>query len=326
MTSREKMEYDVVIVGAGPSGLSTAIKLKQLSKKNNKEISICIVVYKTKYLEHSFASLIGQTHKDVEFLILDQEDGVWCASEFLEEKFKLSEDSRFIIEKGPNLWHSGGMNKLANKAKGDVIVIGSNDMHYPKDFCANIAKYVQNSNSLVFCPVLCRWDYQNNQALTREIDTIGINFDRKLCFSEPFSGAALEQTSIPDFVDGPNGALGIFTKGALDKIIQTDGFLFDPQLHYKNDCEQTLRIRKLGLKTEVMKNVIAYHDRQVTLYKYKSRALRESSFVGDLRLLKKHLRFEFKHFNPVLSVIYYSAKFTFLLLRYPYLCKQIPKI
>ena len=28
--SRESMEYDVVIVGAGPSGLSTAIKLRQL--------------------------------------------------------------------------------------------------------------------------------------------------------------------------------------------------------------------------------------------------------------------------------------------------------
>ena len=28
---RESMEYDVVIVGAGPSGLSTAIKLRQIS-------------------------------------------------------------------------------------------------------------------------------------------------------------------------------------------------------------------------------------------------------------------------------------------------------
>lgn len=43
VSERESMPYDVVIVGAGPAGLSAAIRLKQLANDAGSELSVCIL-------------------------------------------------------------------------------------------------------------------------------------------------------------------------------------------------------------------------------------------------------------------------------------------
>ena len=60
-TERESMEVDVAIVGAGPSGLSAAIRLMQLASSANHEINVCIVEKGSEVGAHILSGAVLET-------------------------------------------------------------------------------------------------------------------------------------------------------------------------------------------------------------------------------------------------------------------------
>ena len=73
MVERETMEFDVVIVGAGPAGLSAAIKLAQQAQEKQKELMICVVEKGSEVGAHILSGAVFET-KALDELIPDWAD------------------------------------------------------------------------------------------------------------------------------------------------------------------------------------------------------------------------------------------------------------
>ncbi len=61
MSVRESIDVDVVVIGAGPAGLSTAIRLAQLAEKKNQTLSITVLEKAAELGAHSLAGAVFES-------------------------------------------------------------------------------------------------------------------------------------------------------------------------------------------------------------------------------------------------------------------------
>jgi len=94
MSERESMEYDVVIVGAGPAGLATAIRLKQLAQQTEQELSVCVLEKGAELGAHILSGAVMDTRALDELIPDWKAKGAPISVAVTEDKFL------FLTEKG----------------------------------------------------------------------------------------------------------------------------------------------------------------------------------------------------------------------------------
>ena len=105
---REAMEVDVVIVGAGPSGLSAAIRLAQLAQETEQEISICVLEKGSEVGAHILSGAVLEPRALNELIPDWKERGAPLNTEAAEDKFLLLTKNSAIRLPTPPQMHNHG--------------------------------------------------------------------------------------------------------------------------------------------------------------------------------------------------------------------------
>ncbi len=108
MAEREFMEYDIVIVGAGPSGLACAIRVRQLCAERGLDLSVCVIEKGSEVGAHILSGAVIEPRALDELLPDWKERGAPLITAVTEDRFLFLTRNRALRLPTPPQMHNHG--------------------------------------------------------------------------------------------------------------------------------------------------------------------------------------------------------------------------
>ena len=199
--TREVMEYDVVIVGGGPSGLATAIKLKQL----NSEINVCVLEKGAEIGSHILSGNVFETRALDELIPNWKELNSPIKTKVTKEKFL------FLGKKLSLSWPTWLLPAVQKNHNNYIISLAN--------LCRWLAEQAENLGVEIFPGFPASEILYNEDGSVKGVSTLDIGLDKEGNKKEGYQEGMDLHAKVTVFSEGCRGHLGkqLIKKFELDK-------------------------------------------------------------------------------------------------------------
>ena len=225
----------------------------------NKLASIIVLTYNSeKYIENCLKSILGQTYKNIELIIVDNYSK--DSSVKIIENWKLRVGNCKFIENSINLGYAKGNNLGINESEGEYAFIINPDVVLEENYIAETIKIFEKDSQIGSVQgKIYQLIYKEK---TKIIDTVGFRvFESGRVIDEGQGEQNSEKYNNVVETFGVNGAAAAYRRETLNDVRLKEEYFDEDFFCYAEDLDLAWRAKWRGWKCVFCPEAVLWHDR-----------------------------------------------------------------